>query len=304
MRVEHTQILRWRGRWVIPLGAVCAACVALFAHATSEIYSPPPFGHYQPILDRMPFGVLPPNFNAVTADAATIKNEEQVKAEQQKLAKNINMSAVNVTPDGGTAIGFTDLSGKTPVNYYLLVGDTSDGWKVLSADFDEETATIEKEGVTVTLKLGQGLVDPAAPAAAPAGKPALSHIRPPLLAPRPALVPPVAAAAEARPAALRALGINGSTLRGVTAKDKTSDPASDSRSYAERLRERATQQTQAQLAAEEKMREQFEKLARETATREIRRREEEAAQAAQAQQQEEPVQEEAPPQEPLPQPAE
>lgn len=284
------------------MGAVCAVCLTHFVHATSEIYSPPPFEHYQPILDRMPFGVLPPNFNAAAADAATLKSEEQVKVEQQKLAKQVNMSAVNVTPDGGTAIGFTDLSQKPPVNYYLLVGSEADGWKVLSADFDEEIATIEKEGVTVTLKLGQGLVDPAAPAAAAAGKPALPHTRSPLLI-RPALVPPVAAAAEARPGALRSLGITGATLRGLTSKDHPSEKAEDPRSYAERLRERTTQQTQAQLAAEEKMREQFEKLARETATREIRRREEEAAQAAQAQeQQEEPAPAEAP--EPPPQPAE
>jgi len=302
MCVEPTRTPRWPKRWAVPLGAVCAACLTLSARANSEIYSPPPFGHYQPILDRMPFGVLPPNFNEATVDVATLKSEEQLKVEQQKLAKQVNMSAVNVTPDGGTAIGFTDLSQKPPVNYYLLVGSEADGWKVLSADFDEETATITKEGVTVTLKLGQGLVDPAASAAAAAGKPAPPHTRPPLLA-RPALsVPPVAAAAEARPSALRSLGITGASLRGLATKDGASEKPGDSRSYAERLRERATQQTQAQLAAEQKMREQFEKLASETANREIRRREQEAAQEAADQAQEDPVPAEAP--EPLPQPAE
>lgn len=302
MCVEHVLTPRWRERWVVPLGAACVVCLAHGSPATSEIYSPPPFEHYQPILDRMPFGVLPPNFNASAADAATAKSEEQVKVEQQKLAKQVNMSAVNVTPDGGTAIGFTDLSQKPPVNYYLLVGAEADGWKVLDADFDEETATIEKEGVTVTLKLGQGLVDPAAAGAA--AKPAFAHVRSPLQVPRPALVPPVAAAAEARPGALRSLGITGATLRGLTTRDNASGKPEDSRSYAERLRDRAAQQTQAQLAAEEKMREQFEKLARETANREIRRREEEAAREAAAQVQEE---EPAPAEEvpaPLPQPAE
>ncbi len=52
-------------------------------------------------------------------------------------------------------------------------------------------------------------------------------------------------------------------------------PSSTPTSYAERLRDRTTQKTPEQIAAEKKQREQLEKLARETAVREIKRREEE-----------------------------
>ena len=251
-------------------------CLAGLARATSEVYSPPPFGHYQPILDRMPFGALPPNFNATQADAAELKSEAQEKAEQQKLAKQVNMSAVNVTPDGRTAIGFTDLSQKPPVNYYLLVGSEADGWKVLSADYDAETATIEKEGVAVTLQLGKGLVDPAAPApAAAAAQPALARNRPSL----PTLLP-----SPAEPRSLsfaRKNGAAGGALRGPSfPKDGTAD-TSRSRSYMERLRERDTQKTKAQLAEAAKQQEQLVKLAREAAQKEIRKSEEAAALAAQ-----------------------
>lgn len=250
---------------------MCAClCLTATARATDAARVSPPFEHYQPILDRMPFGSLPVNFNAEVVDPAALKNEAQVKAEQQALAKKVNMSAVNVTPEGSTAIGFTDLSVNPPVSYYLRVGDEAGGWTVLSADYDAETAAIEKDGVTITLKLGKGLVDTPPPAAAAAGV-------------------AVGVAAKAKPALppglinLRKLGTAGGPAPAAK------EDAESARSYVERLRERTTQKTQEQMAAEAKMREQFEKLARDTATREIQRREDEAALAAQeqAQQQQE-----------------
>ena len=249
-------------------------CLTAAAQATDAARVAPPFEHYQPILDRMPFGSLPANFSAEAVDPATLKNEAQVKAEQQALAKKVNMSAVNVTPEGSTAIGFTDLSVNPPVSYYLRVGDEAGGWTVLSADYDTETAAIEKDGVTITLKLGKGLVD-APPAAAAAG--AAAPAAPAAATPRPALPPGLIN--------LRKLGTSGGAA--PAAKEAA---AESTRSYAERLRERATQKTQAQMAAEAKMREQFEKLARETAAREIQRREDEVALAAQEQAQQQEMQ--------------
>ncbi len=231
--------------------SVCGLCRA----AASGVFQPPAFGHYEPILDRMPFGTPPANFDA-QADPDAAKNAAQVQAEQQKLAKQINMSAVTITPGGQTAIGFSDLSAKPPANYFLLVGAEADGWKVLSADYDDEVATLEKDGVTITLKLGQGLVEtPAAPPAAPAAP--AGPVRPPTLpalAGRPPLPPGLARSPVAAPPAPVALP-----------------------SYKERLLERATQQTEAQREAEKRQREQLERLAREAAQKEIERREVEAA---------------------------
>lgn len=278
------------------LGLACPGLSLLASAPAGEPYSPPPFGHYQPILDRMPFGALPANFNA--ADPAAAQTEAQVKAEQQALAKQVNMSAVNVTPDGATAIGFTDLSVNPPVNYYVRVGDSAGGWTVLSADYDEEMASIEKEGVAITLKLGQGLVDtPATNAAmASARAPAPASLTP-VLRPAPAgvsrLGPPRPVAWSGNAAALRAV------TPAAPAAPAAAAAAAARLSYAERLRERNTQKTQAQLEAEATMKEQFEKLARETAAREIKRREEEAALAAQVQAEQQP--QEQPPQEEQPQ---
>ena len=280
MRVFKSQMSASEQAFYAALLCVCAVATGL---AASEGYSPPAFGHYQPILDRMPFGALPADFNAVPVDPATIKNEEQVKADQQKLAKQINMSAVNVTPDGETAIGFTDLSEKTPINYYLMVGSTAGGWSVLSADYDEETATIEKDGVSITLKLGKGLVDPAAQPTKPgspaaAGSPLLGLHRG--LAPKG--MPGERPAAPPFPAALALPN---------RLPDRPPESAHDV-SYRERLLERKQQEDKVLQAAAKKQQEQFKKMVQEVAVSEIKKREEEAAQAAaNAPQPNEPLQE-------------
>lgn len=149
----------------------CAACLALAARAYTVAA---PLDNYQAILDRMPFG--PPPQSVLVANAATAETKAAVasKAEQEKLAAKIKMSCVNVTPDGGVAVGFTDLSLNPPRDCYLRVGATAHGWTVLDADYDDEWATIEKDGVAITVKLGRGLIGGGAAAAsvaqaAPAG---------------------------------------------------------------------------------------------------------------------------------------
>ena len=77
------------------------------------------------------------------------------------------MCAVNRTPSGNVAVGFIDNEVKPPRNIYLNVGESADGYTIIEADYSGETATIEKEGVTITLKLGQGLVNVGAPVPAP-----------------------------------------------------------------------------------------------------------------------------------------
>jgi len=243
------------------------------AWASKEGYTLQPFEHYQSILDRMPFGELPPDFNATPVDPATAKTEAQTKVEQQKLAKQVNMSAVNITPAGETAIGFTDLSEKPPVNYYLLVGGEAGGWKVLNADYDEEQATIEKDGVSITLKLGKGLVDNPAPTAAKQPE---------------ALPTPVVGANRERPP-LRGLTMirRGGEPPGLGSKPPGPEPipglisnGKGGGSYKERLAERQQQDTLARQSDLQKQQDQLVKLAREAAQKEIERRDAEAAQAA------------------------
>jgi len=234
----------------------------------SIVWSAPtaqPFSYYQPILDRMPFGTPPPNFDAAPVDPVAAKNEEQAKVERQNLAKRVNMSAVTVTPEGHTAVGFTDLAKK--LNHYLLVGETADGWKVLAADYDEETATLEKDGINVTLKLGS---------------------KDPVAMPVP---PPAAGTAEAKPPPGNLIpGLVHSPARpAASGMAPTARPAAPPPlvSYKTRLLERSLQETKKRQDAAQQQREKLVQLAREAAReaaqKEIARREEEAAQAAETQ---------------------
>ncbi|MDD2598525.1 MAG: hypothetical protein PHO37_04795 [Kiritimatiellae bacterium] len=244
----------------------------------SESHTPPPFARYAPILERMPFGKLPEKFGE-TVDPNAAKQALLLKAEQQKLASRVNMSAVNITPQGATAIGFTDLSAKPPVSYYLLVGSEAGGWKVNSADYDAETAEIEKDGVSISLQLGKGMIDnppaPAAPAKNLPVNPALTaQITP---------SPPVRAGAATSPPRPPE-GSSGSSVSATSIRDKLraaqaaqvaaqqasgSDSESDNRSYMERLRERKIEQAKALEQAQSAQRQQLEKLAREVASKEI-----------------------------------
>lgn len=127
----------------------------------------PGFERYKTIMDRMPFGREPSGFNPDappgTAPAgggrggAGAAEEEAARTEEERrLLSAVRVSAINVTPSGRIAVGFTDSSVQPAVNYYLKVGESRDGWLVRDADADELKATLVKGEVEVELGLGQG----------------------------------------------------------------------------------------------------------------------------------------------------
>lgn len=275
---------RVRTAWGRALAAA-VLCLAGAASGTAERYAPKPFEYYQPILDRMPFGAAAAQTGAGALDAEGAKSAAQEKVEQERLAKQVNMSAVNITPEGRTAIGFTDLSQKPPVNHYLLVGDEADGWKVLDADYDLETATIEKEGVAITLKLGQGLLS--APAAGGAGSAAATAGAPALSAGARKVGEAAAATGRLPPGLTRRRLRRPVTGTVGDAGGTAPAAASASSSYVERNRERALQREKEEQASREKMQAQLAEMARKAALNEIRRRDREEAEARAAEQAEE-----------------
>lgn len=120
-----------------------------------------PFERYQTVLDRMPFGPEPVNFDpeaapgSAAAAAAGEATEAQRTAEEQQMAASVRVSMINVTPSGAVAVGFTDNSANPAENYYLVVGRSQNGWTVKSADPGTESVTLEKGGIEVTVKLGE-----------------------------------------------------------------------------------------------------------------------------------------------------
>ena len=118
-----------------------------------------PFDRYQSIVDRQMFGPLPPGFDPTKMPSevqkTSAKEERQLTQEQEKLQSSIHFSVINVTPEGVTAVGFTDNSDpKAPVHYYLKVGEKRNGWEVKEADAAKATMTIAKGDIEVTLSIG------------------------------------------------------------------------------------------------------------------------------------------------------
>ena len=57
------------------------------------------------------------------------------------------------TPAGEVAAGFTDGNSKPPRSLLLAVGEEAEGYRVVAADIDAETATLEKDGVRFELRM-------------------------------------------------------------------------------------------------------------------------------------------------------
>ena len=138
-----------------------APALAFLALAASALLAEQqPFERYQPIIDRQMFGQPPPNFDPAKPPSeaprgGAARGEEELTREQAVIKSSIHFSAINVTPDGATAVGFTDNSNpKTPVHYYLKVGEERGGWRVESADPKTATMTIVKNDIEVTLTIG------------------------------------------------------------------------------------------------------------------------------------------------------
>ena len=124
------------------------------------------FARYQTILERMPFGPEPPNFNpdappgsaaaAAAAAAANGEEEETLTEDVQQIVSAVRISVLNVTPSGAVAVGFTDSSVQPAANYYMKVGEKRDVWEVKEADPAEQTVVLVKNGVEAPLKVGEG----------------------------------------------------------------------------------------------------------------------------------------------------
>ena len=118
-----------------------------------------PIDRYQSIIDRQMFGPLPPGFDPTKSpnevQKTSSKDEKQLTQEQEKLQSSIHFSVINVTPEGATAVGFTDNSDpKAPKHYFMKVGESRDGWTVKEADAENATMTIAKGEIEVSLSLG------------------------------------------------------------------------------------------------------------------------------------------------------
>ena len=136
--------------------AFCAVAALFCLAAVAERQ---PIDRYQSIIDRQMFGQPPPNFDPSIPPSHVQRgggdDEKVLTQEQQTIKSAIHFSAINVTPAGDIAVGFTDNSdSKLPIHYYLKVGEERNGWRVLEADPIKAKMKIAKGDVEVELDLG------------------------------------------------------------------------------------------------------------------------------------------------------
>lgn len=261
----------------------------------SEPYTPAPFARYQPILDRMPFGALPESFDPEAAlEAEAQKTAEQEKMEQRQVANQLGFSALNITPKGTIAVGFTDRSINPPENHYLQVGQSANGWTVLKANYKEDWAKFEKDGVVIAMHLTKGMIDD--PDAAKTNGVGSAHSGDALVAhgahggeaPTVRAAPALAAKRSAGAVATGARDIPGLVRRPGISRARTTTAAAEGvakngkdavppRSFAERLRERTAREEAQKAAADKATLENLQNLARQVAQDELAKRDEEAA---------------------------
>ena len=156
----------------VPKLAIVPAAATIFAAGLQTLGAEGllPLESYGVIVERKPFGDLAAYRKRGADDPANAAAAEEAQAarDQQALAGQLDLVAVNITLRGTISVGFVDKSAKPAKSFYLGIGESEGGFTVESADYAEETATISKAGVKVTLKLGSGLVAGSGQAAADA----------------------------------------------------------------------------------------------------------------------------------------
>ncbi|MBR4172254.1 MAG: hypothetical protein IKR48_11445 [Kiritimatiellae bacterium] len=258
--------------------------LAFVSSAVQTNYKPYPIERYQSIMERLPFGPLPANFTEDgepppdnEPDPVVIQTAEEIRKEQQELAKTIKMSCVNIAPGGDVMVGFTDSSENPPVNYYMAVGEGRKGWKVLDADYDKEWAQLVRDEVMITVKLGEGLID--TPAGSKGAEMTNQVASATASAPKPVSV-------QSSPSERTKLTVSSLIPRTTTAQPQEPiQPAASS--YKARLAARREKEAAVEIAKEKAQKENLLKLVREATQQELekQRQEEEETRAQEEAQQ-------------------
>ena len=165
-----------------------AFCAVASLFCLAAVAERQPIDRYQSIIDRQMFGQPPPNFDPTKPPSQVQKgasDEKVLTREQEAIKSAIHFSAINVTPAGDIAVGFTDNSdSKLPVHYYLKVGEERNGWKVLEADPVKATMKVAKGDIEVALDLGANSAKGGGSTARAGANAATAGRRPGLLASR------------------------------------------------------------------------------------------------------------------------
>lgn len=261
------------GKNIAPVLALCLLLTSAFVlRAETAVYEPWPRDRYDVILEKLPFGPLPAGFTEPgTAGAAggvaeevKIAAPEEVVAAQEELSGKIRLQCVNIAPCGDVMVGFLDESDNA-TRYYLAIGDSHRGFSVLDADYDREWAQIVKDGVMVTMKLGEGKIEP------PDGSAGASFVFTNITA-------SAAKPTVMRPGATRInFAADTRAQQPATAQNANDDSSGKTSSFVERLRQREAEKRKRAEKDAEEQKQRLREMVRAAAKAEIEKQKREAA---------------------------
>lgn len=122
----------------------------LIGLAAPALASTPGFERYQVILERMPFGVPPPEPVAPRPAVVTTP--------QQSFARTIRLSAIYEIADGDIRVGLIDSSNQNE-SFFLSVGESHRDIELVSASFEEEEAVLRRGSEMAIIKLADGQIE-------------------------------------------------------------------------------------------------------------------------------------------------
>ena len=120
---------------------ICAALGC--ASAWAALPAMRPFEDYQIILDRKPFGTPPP----------ASQEPERVIPVGESFAASLQLSGISEMDDGNLRVAVTD---KKDNSYFTLVLGEKDeglGIELIDVDYEQEKATLQKDGQVVVLSM-------------------------------------------------------------------------------------------------------------------------------------------------------
>lgn len=116
---------------------------------------------YQQIIDRCMFGPNPSDPAAFPEKGSEsskngVRDERELTKEQERLEKTVYVSALSRSGDGSVVkVGFSDSSeGKKVSHYFLAVGESKDGWLVVSADIETKKVVLKKDDIEIERVFG------------------------------------------------------------------------------------------------------------------------------------------------------
>jgi len=113
------------------------------------------FSKYQVILNRKPFGTVPP------PPPAAPPPQPKAVPPSQSFAKQIRLCALVEDDEGNIQVGVMNLA--TQSSFYLTVGNSEEGIELVSADYENEEAILRKGTEMAVIKIQSGEIEAISP---------------------------------------------------------------------------------------------------------------------------------------------